>query len=78
MYIGGTKICNLRYADDTVLLASAKSIMASLLEKVKSSNANADLKLNRTNCSILTVDRSETLPVHFALIPDIERKDNLI
>jgi len=45
--IGGIKISILRYADDTVLLASTKSEMSSFLEKVEGSSADAGLKLNR-------------------------------
>lgn len=76
--IGGIKISNLRYADDTVLLASTESEMASFLEKVERSSVDAGLKLNRAKCSIMTVDIAEILPTHFELIPDIERNENVI
>lgn len=39
---------------------------------------DAGLNLNRTKCSILTADRAEILPIHLKLIPDIERKNNVI
>lgn len=48
------------------------------LEKVEIFSAEAGLKLNRSKCSIMTVDKEETLPIHFDLIPDIEHKDNVI
>jgi hypothetical protein len=76
--IGGIKISNFRYADDMVLLASTESEMAIFLEKVEGSSADASLELNRAKCSIMMVDKAEILPVHFELIPDIERKENVI
>lgn len=52
--------------------------MASFLLKVQRPSADVGLKPNRTKCSILTVDRAETLAVHFDAIPDMEREDNVI
>ncbi|CAI6375606.1 unnamed protein product [Macrosiphum euphorbiae] len=74
--IGGNKISNLRYADDTVLLAKSEMEMANLLELVEKFSNEADLKLNRSKCSIIAVDRTRTLPLTFNLIPDIDRKDS--
>jgi len=76
--IGGKKISNLRYADDTVLLAKSEMEMANLLELVEKFSNEAGLKLNRSKCSIITVDRTRTLPLTFNLIPDIDRKDSVI
>ena len=39
-------INNLRYADDTILIAESKEELKSLLMKVKEENEKADLKLN--------------------------------
>ena len=39
-------INNLRYADDTTLLAESKEELRSLLIKVKEESENSDLKLN--------------------------------
>ena len=44
--IAGRNINNLRYADDTTLMAGSKEELKSLLKKVKDENENAGLKLN--------------------------------
>ena len=44
--IAGRNINNLRYADDTTLVAESKEELKSLLMKVKEESKKADLKLN--------------------------------
>ena len=44
--IAGRNINNLRYADDTTLMAESKEQVKSLLMKVKEESEKADLKLN--------------------------------
>ena len=44
--IAGRNINNLRYADDTTVMAESKEKLKSLLMKVKEMSENADLKLN--------------------------------
>ena len=44
--IAGRNINNLRYADDTTLLAESEEELKSLLVKVKEENENVGLKLN--------------------------------
>ena len=44
--IAGRNINNLRYADDTILMAENKEELKSLLMKVKEESEKADLKLN--------------------------------
>ena len=44
--IAGRNINNLRYADDTTLMAETEEELKSLLMKVKEENENAGLKLN--------------------------------
>ena len=44
--IAGRSINNLRYADETTLMAESKDELKSLLMKVKEENEKADLKLN--------------------------------
>ena len=44
--ISGTNINNLRYADDTNLMAESEEELKSLLMKVKGESKNAGLKLN--------------------------------
>ena len=44
--IAGRNINNLRYADDTTLMAESKEELKSLLMKVKEESENAGLKFN--------------------------------
>ena len=44
--IAGRNINNLRYADDTTLLAESEEELKSLLRKVKEESEKAGLKLN--------------------------------
>src|SRR5713101_4938090 len=44
--IGGLKINNLRYADDTTLMAESEQHLKSLLRKVKEESLRSGLKLN--------------------------------
>ena len=44
--IGGRNISNLRYADDTTLMAESEEELKSLLMKVKEKSAKVGLKLN--------------------------------
>ena len=44
--IAGRNISNLKYADDTTLMAESKEELKSLLMKVKEKSEKVDLKLN--------------------------------
>ena len=44
--IAGRNINNLRYADDTTLMAESEEELRSLLMKMKEENEKADLKFN--------------------------------
>ena len=44
--IAGRNTNNLRYADDTILMAESKEELKSLLMKVKEESENVGLKLN--------------------------------
>ena len=44
--IAGRNINNLRYADDTTLMAESEEELTSLLMKLKEESENVDLKLN--------------------------------
>ena len=44
--IGGRNITNLRYVDDTTLIAESKEELKSLLMRVKEESERPDLKLN--------------------------------
>ena len=47
--IAGRNINNLRYADDTTLMAETEEELKSLLMKVKEKSEKAGLKHNKTN-----------------------------
>ena len=51
--IAGRNINNLRYADDTTLLAESEEELKSLLMKVQEESENADLKLNIQKMKIM-------------------------
>ena len=51
--IAGWNISNLRYADDTTLMAKSEEELKSLLMKVKEESEKADLKLNIQKTKIM-------------------------
>ena len=51
--IGGRNISNLRYADDTTLMAESKEELNSLLMKVKEKSEKAGLKLSIQKTKIM-------------------------
>ena len=51
--IAGTNINNLRYADDTTLMAESEEELKSLLMKVKEESKTVDLKLNIQKMKIM-------------------------
>ena len=51
--IAGKNINNLRYADDTTLMAESKEELKSLLMKVKEESENVGLKLNIQKTKIM-------------------------
>ena len=51
--IAGTNINNLRYADDTTLMAESEEELKSLLMKVKEESENIGLKLNVQKTKIM-------------------------
>ena len=51
--IAGRNINNLRYADDTTLMAESKKELKSLLMKVKGESENVGLKLNIQKMKIM-------------------------
>ena len=52
--IAGRNINNLRYADDTTLMAESEEELKSLLIKVKDESENVGLKLNIQKTKIMT------------------------
>ena len=53
--IAGKNINNLRYANDTTLMAESEEELKSLLMKVKDENENAGLKLNSQKTKIMAL-----------------------
>ena len=51
--IAGRNISNLRYADDTTLMAESEEQLKSLLMKVKEESRNVGLKLNIQKTKIM-------------------------
>ena len=51
--IAGRNINNLRYADDTILMAESKEELKSLLMRVKEESEKASLKLNIQKTKIM-------------------------
>ena len=51
--IAGRNINNLKYADDTILMAESEEELKSLLMKVKGESENVGLKLNIQNTKIM-------------------------
>ena len=54
--IAGRNINNLRYADDTTLMAESEEELKSLLMKVKEDSEKAGLKLNIQKTKIMATD----------------------
>lgn len=73
--IGGKKISNLRYADDTTLLASSEEEIAEILQRIEEVSEEAGLRLNRAKCSLMVVNRQGVLSQQFPRIPDIRETE---
>ena len=56
--IPGRNISNLRYADDTTLMAESEEKLKSLLMKVKEESEKAELKLNIQKSKIMAFSPS--------------------
>jgi hypothetical protein len=57
---GGTKISNLRYADDTTLICSSRAELIDLLKHIKDASERKGLLLNTKKTKIMVVDRDRT------------------
>ena len=57
--MGGRKMNNLRYADDTTLLAESKEELLQLLTSVIERSAQAGLYLNLKNTKIMSTEEIE-------------------
>ncbi|XP_028034121.1 uncharacterized protein LOC114245976 [Bombyx mandarina] len=59
--IGGVQITNLRYADDTTLLASSEAEMKELLVRLEAISLNMGLAINKSKTKLLVVDRFSSI-----------------
>ena len=57
---GGTKITNLRYADDTTLICNSRHELLGLLRRIKDASEKKGLLLNTKKTKIMVVDRNRT------------------
>ena len=55
--IGGCKLTNLRYADDTTVLAACIEDMENLLNKLEAVSRTFGLEMNRSKTKIMIIDR---------------------
>ena len=63
--IGGTQIDNLRYADDTVLLADSDENLQNMMNKVNEVGKLYDMKVNAKKTKAMVISRNENkLKVH--------------
>ena len=61
--IGGRKVTNLRYADDTTLIAGTKDDLTELLTKVKRTSDEAGLYLNVKKIKVMTTGKLDHIIV---------------
>ena len=76
--VGGKRISNLRYADDTVLVASSKDEMQELLQRLERESETIGLSVNRAKTKIMVVDRAGILSDTDNIIPGIQTVDHYI
>ena len=62
--IAGRNINNLRYADDTTLMAESEEVLKSLLMKVKEENEKVGLKLNIQKTKIMASGPITSWQIH--------------
>jgi hypothetical protein len=76
--ICGRQISNLRYADDTALMAKTEDDMANLLQRIEGISGEVGLKQNRSKCCLLKVNRSGIYPENPMYITDIQMKSEVV
>ena len=60
--IGGTQINNLRYADDTVLLADSEEHSQTMMNKVNEVGKSYNMKINTKKTKAMVISRNENKP----------------
>ncbi|PZC71182.1 hypothetical protein B5X24_HaOG213934 [Helicoverpa armigera] len=76
--VGGKRLSNLRYADDTVLLATSMEDMTELFQRLETESGNIGLAVNRSKTKVMIVDRAGTLANVTCNIPGINIVDHYI
>jgi hypothetical protein len=73
--IGGRQITNLRYADDTTLLAGNIESLANEIQLIETESKNFGLTLNRSKTKIMIIDKQRTAIPNNTILNDIEVVD---
>ena len=60
--IGGANITNIRYADDTVLLAESENALQILIDIVRDESLTRGLRMNLTKTKVMVISRQSTPP----------------
>lgn len=55
--LGGRKISNLRYADDTTIIASSEEELTELFQKIEDISKDVGLQINKNKTKVMIVDR---------------------
>ncbi|XP_049886587.1 uncharacterized protein LOC126381094 [Pectinophora gossypiella] len=76
--IGGKRLSNLRYADDTVLLATSIEEMSELFQRLELESGNIGLEVNRRKTKVMIVDRAGKLTNITCNIPGISIVDRYV
>ncbi|VEN37907.1 unnamed protein product [Callosobruchus maculatus] len=75
--VGGEKISNLRYADDTTIFAATEEEMATLLSRIEQESAKFGLTINKTKTKLMIVDKLNVVS-RTHLLDDLERVNNFV
>lgn len=59
--MGGKKISNLRYADNTTLFASSEPELAELINRVEKESELVGLRINKSKTKVMIIDRTGQL-----------------
>lgn len=66
--VGGRKVNNLRYADDTLIITSSVEEMEFIMHRLQETSADFGLKLNPNKTTIMIVDRQNNNQPHIKTI----------
>lgn len=75
--VGGQRINNLRFADDTTLIAADERELAELLHRVEEESRKYGLLINRNKTKLMIVDRGNLLPTT-SILQNLETVDEFV